>query len=67
MNTIERVHELADERNISLFTLSKICQVPYSTLKNAETRNSQLTVDTIELICTGIGISLSDFFAEENV
>ena len=65
MNTIERVLELANERNLSLFSLSKQCQVPYSTLKNAEVRQTQLAVDTIELICSGIGISMSDFFAEE--
>lgn len=34
MNTIARVMELADERNLSLFKLSQLCDVSYSTLKN---------------------------------
>ena len=35
MDTIARVMELADERNLSLFKLSQLCDVSYSTLKNA--------------------------------
>ena len=46
MNTIARVMELADERNLSLFKLSQLCDVSYSTLKNAEMRGSQLGVPT---------------------
>ena len=42
MNTIARVMELADERDLSLFKLSQLCDVSYSTLKNAEMRGSQL-------------------------
>ena len=51
MDTIARVMELADERNLSLFKLSQLCDVSYSTLKNAEMRGSQLGVPTIERIC----------------
>ena len=64
MNTIARVMELADERNLSLFKLSQLCDVSYSTLKNAEMRGSQLGVPTIERICVALGVTLSEFFAE---
>lgn len=64
MNTIVRVIELADERNLSLFKLSQLCDVPYSTLKNAEMRGSQLGVPTIERICVALGVTMSEFFAE---
>ena len=40
MDTIARVMELADERNLSLFKLSQLCDVSYSTLKNAEMRGT---------------------------
>ena len=62
MNTVARVKQLAAERGFTLHSLSVKCGVPYSTLKNAELRNSQLSVDTIELICTGLEISLAAFF-----
>lgn len=61
MDTIARVMELADERNLSLFKLSQLCDVSYSTLKNAEMRGSQLGVPTIERICVALGVTLSDF------
>ena len=59
MDTIARVMQLADERK-----LSQLCDVSYSTLKNAEMRGSQLGVPTIERICVALGVTLSDFFAE---
>ena len=58
MDTIARVMELADERNLSLFKLSQLCDVSYSTLKNAEMRGSQLGVPTIERICVALGVTL---------
>ena len=50
MNTIERVKELAMERNLTLYKLAQQCGISYSTLKNTEQRYGQLTVDTIERI-----------------
>lgn len=64
MDTIARVKELAAERNLSMHGLAKVCDVPYSTLKNTEQRCGQLTVDTIERICLGLDIPMSAFFAE---
>ncbi len=62
MNTMERVRELMEERDLSLFRLSQICDVPYSTLKNTETRNGQLSIDSIERICDKLGIPVYEFF-----
>ena len=63
MNTIAIVRELADERSLTFFKLSQICDVSHSTLKNSERRGGQLSVDTIERICNGLGITMSEFFA----
>lgn len=62
MDTIARLKELTEERNISLYRLSQICEIPYSTLKNAETRNGQLSLDSIERICFKLDIPLYEFF-----
>lgn len=64
MNTITRVYELLDDRALSLTKLAEISGVAYSTIKMAESRNTQLSVDTIERICNALGITLSEFFAE---
>ena len=65
MDTMARVRELAAERNPSLHGLARACDVPYSTLKNTETRYGQLTVDTIERICLGLDIPLYQFVQEK--
>ena len=65
MDTMARVRELAEERNLSLHGLAKVCDVPYSTLKNTEQRSGQLPVDTIERICLGLDIPMSLFFTEK--
>lgn len=65
MDTIGRVINLANERRLSLFRLSQICDVPYSTLKNAEKRGGQLAVPTIERICDSLGMTMSEFFQEQ--
>lgn len=64
MNTIIRVYELLDDRALSLTKLAEMSGVAYSTIKMAESRNTQLSVDTIERICNALGITLSEFFAE---
>ena len=64
MNTITRVYELLDDRALSLTKLAEMSGVAYSTIKMAESRNTQLSVDTIERICEALGISLSAFFAD---
>ena len=62
MNTVARAKELAEERNLTLHGLAIISHVPYSTIKSAEIRGSQLAVDTIERLCAGLGITLAQFF-----
>ena len=64
MNTITRGYELRDDRALSLTKLAEMSGVAYSTIKMAESRNTQLSVDTIERICNALGITLSEFFAE---
>ncbi|MBQ9346354.1 MAG: helix-turn-helix transcriptional regulator [Oscillibacter sp.] len=64
MDTVGRVHDLIEERGISLFQLSRLSEVSYSTLSNSKRRSGQLSVETIERICGALGITLSEFFAE---
>lgn len=45
MDTIARLKELTGECGISLYRLSQLCDISYSTLKNAEARSGQLSLD----------------------
>ena len=62
MDTIRRVEELSYAKGISLAQLARMSGVSNSTLKNARSRNYQLSVDTIERLCAGLGITMSEFF-----
>ena len=64
MNTVARVQELIQEKSISLRKLAQLSDVPYSTLKVTQHRQGQLAVDTIEKLCQGLGITMSEFFDE---
>ena len=47
MSTVERVYKLAADRGLSVYQLAKRSDVPYTTIKAAEHRGNQLTVDTV--------------------
>lgn len=66
MDTIQRVRELANERNLTLSKLAELCNLPQSKIKNTARRKGQLSVETLEQICRGLGISWSEFFAKED-
>ena len=61
MNVIERIEELRNARGWSVNRLADKAGIPQSTLSSALSRDS-LTVETLERICEGLGISISAFF-----
>lgn len=63
----QRIHQLCDERNISLNKLSTICGMTQSTLSNITSgRSKNPTVSTIKKICDGLDITLVQFFDTES-
>ena len=65
MSTVERVYKLAADRGLSVYQLAKKSDVQYTTIKAAEHRGNQLTVDTLYRLCDGLGITMSEFFDED--
>ena len=66
MDTLGRVYDLIAQRDMTLYQLAKISDVSPSTLRNTKRREGQLKIDTIERICAALGITLSEFFAEQD-
>lgn len=62
MDTIKRVYEIAEERGLTMYQVSQRAGISYSTIQTAKKRGGQLTIDTIERICDGLGIPLTAFF-----
>ena len=67
MNTRERLQKLMDERNWSMYRLSKESGLSESTIRNLFKRNTTPSVETLQMICRGFGITLSQFFADEEM
>lgn len=64
MDTHERLRKLMNERGWTAYRLSKACGLSESTLANIFKRNTTPSIPTLEMICNGFGITLSQFFAD---
>lgn len=51
MDTIKRVQDLMQARDMNLCVLAKKCGISYSTIQTTARRGGQLSVETIERIC----------------
>lgn len=67
MDTHERLRQLLAERGWSVYRLAVNCGLSESTLANIFKRNTVPSVATLEAICDGFGITLSQFFAENEM
>ena len=66
-NVIRRIQELCKERGISIYRLAQLSDIPKNTLNNMIAENRVPTVPTIEKICSGLNISLAQFFSSEEI
>lgn len=57
-----RIRELLTVNRWSIYKLAKESGIPYSSLNNCFLRNTCPTIPTLEKVCAGLNISLSDFF-----
>ena len=67
MDVNVRIRELLNERNWTEYKLAKESGLSQSTISNIFKRNTVPSISTLELICKGFGISLSQFFSEGNM
>lgn len=67
MDTHERLRQLLKERGWTEYRLSKNCGLSESTIANIFRRNTVPSIATLETICDGFGITMSQFFAEDEM
>ena len=67
LDTLGRLRQLLDERNWTEYRLAKASGLSDSTIKNIFKRNTQPTIETLEAVCRGLGITLAQFFADEEM
>lgn len=66
MDILTRIRQLRDERGWSNYKLAKEAGISEGSLNNLFRLNNQPTIPTLEALCKGFDMSLSQFFAEGN-
>lgn len=64
MDTIRRIRDLMKAKNWSEYKLAKESGLSQSTISNIFSRNSIPSIPTLETICFTFGITLAQFFTE---
>ena len=59
---LDRIQQLMTFNHWSLYKLAKASELPYSSLNNLFNRRTCPTIATLEKICNGFNITLTDFF-----
>ena len=62
MDVKARLRQLIDERGWSLYRVSKEANIPWTTVHNMFKRNTDPSIQTLESLCKGMGITLTQFF-----
>lgn len=66
LNIRLRIEELLKQRGWTMYRLAQEAEIPQSTLSNIFNRQqNEPTVSTLEIICKGFHITMSEFFAME--
>lgn len=65
MDIINKLNQLRLERNMSVYRLAELSGINQSTLANTFSRGTVPSIKHLELLCETLGVSLSQFFAED--
>lgn len=65
MEVLEKIETLRKEKGWSINYLAMESGLTQSTLNNLYSRNTEPKISTLRAICGAFGITLSDFFKEE--
>lgn len=62
---VKRIKELSLRNDWTYYRLAKEVDIPYTTLMNTFKNNTMPTISTLIRICDGFGITLSQFFMDD--
>ena len=66
MDTKDRIKQLMDQRQWTLYELARRSGLAQTTLANMWRRNNEPSIPSLRLICNAFGITLTQFFSEED-
>ena len=65
MDIIAKIEKLKNERKWTDYELAQQAMVTQSTISSMKARNSPPKLDTLQAICNAFGLTLSQFFLED--
>lgn len=65
MDVTKKLAMLLEDRGWSEYRLAKESNLPHSTVLNIFQRNNLPSISTLEAMCNGLGITLAQFFTED--
>lgn len=65
MDIVKKLEKLIKQEGFTQYKLSKACGLSQSTLANIFRRNTIPSILTLQIICDGLGITLAQFFTED--
>ncbi len=66
MDVKARLKALMNERSWTIYRLAKESNVAWTTIRNMFSRDTEPSITTLESLCKGMGITLVQFFDEDN-
>ena len=61
-DVLQKIEFLCKQRGWTTYRLAKESGIAYSSITNMFSRNTQPTIYTLEKLCSGLGITISEFF-----
>lgn len=65
MDVLKRLKAIMQSKDISEYKLAKLSGVPQSTINSMFRKYNNPTIYTLECLCKGLDISMSEFFYED--
>lgn len=65
-NAQNRIRQLMDERGWTIYRLAQESKLAQTTISNLFKRNNQPSLSTVNAICDACGITLAQFFTEDD-
>ena len=62
---LEKIEAICCKKGITKYKLAKQAQTPYTTLTNMFKKDTMPTLPTLQKICEGLDITMSQFFLED--
>ncbi len=65
VDILKELKDIMEEKGITEYKLSKLSNVPQSTINSMFNKYNNPSIYTLECLCKGLGITLSQFFYQE--